>query len=165
MKSVTKALFLTSVAAAICWVSLSYIIAGYATVRLAQPYPVEDLSQQAITTILGTMALKVLGNIFEYNDGALFGNSNMVTERQDSGIQGITNLLFIATVTVSLCWVTVSYIIAGYATVKLGQPYPVVELSQQAITTILGTAALKVLENIFEHNDGAIFGKSHKEEK
>ena len=33
-------------------------------------------------------------------------------------------------------------------------------LSQQAITTILGVNALKVVENIFEHNSGGLFGKS-----
>lgn len=79
-------------------------------------------------------------------------------------MKSVTKVLFITTQLASLCWVTGSYLIAGYATVRLGQPYPVVELSQQAITTILGVSALKVMENIFEHNDGGIFGKSHKEE-
>lgn len=78
-------------------------------------------------------------------------------------MRSVTKYLFVTTQLAALCWVTVSYLIAGYATVRLGQPYPVTELSQQAITTILGTAALKVLENIFEHNDGAMFGKSNKE--
>jgi len=58
----------------------------------------------------------------------------------------------------ALAWVTISYAIAVYATVKLAQPFPVVELSQQAITTILGVNVLKVVENIFEHNDGPLFG-------
>lgn len=79
-------------------------------------------------------------------------------------MKSVTKALFITTQIAALCWVTVSYLIAGYATVKLGMPYPVVELSQQAITTILGVSALKVVENIFEHNDGGIFGKSNKEE-
>ena len=78
-------------------------------------------------------------------------------------MRSVTKYLFVTTQLAALCWVTVSYLIAGYATVRLGQPYPVTELSQQAITTILGTVALKVLENIFEHNDGAMFGKSNKE--
>lgn len=78
-------------------------------------------------------------------------------------MRSVTKYLFVTTQLAALCWVTVSYLIAGYATVRLGQPYPLTELSQQAITTILGTAALKVLENIFEHNDGAMFGKSNKE--
>ncbi len=79
-------------------------------------------------------------------------------------MKSVTRALFVTTQIAALCWVTVSYLIAGYATVRLGMPYPVVELSQQAITTILGTAALKVLENIFEHNDGGIFGRSNKGE-
>lgn len=74
----------------------------------------------------------------------------------------ITRILFITTQIAALGWVSISYLIAAYATIRLGQPYPVVELSQQAITTILGTTALKVVENIFEHNNGGIFGSSNK---
>lgn len=74
----------------------------------------------------------------------------------------ITRILFITTQIAALGWVSISYLIAAYATIRLGQPYPVVELSQQAITTILGATALKVAENIFEHNDGGIFGCSNK---
>ena len=73
----------------------------------------------------------------------------------------ITRILFITTQIAALGWVSISYLIAAYATIRLGQPYPVVELSQQAITTILGTTALKVVENIFEHNNGGIFGCSN----
>ena len=79
-------------------------------------------------------------------------------------MKGVTKALFVASVAAAIFWVTLSYAIAGYATVKLGQPYPVAELSQQAITTILGTTGLKVLENIFEHNDGGLFGRSNKED-
>lgn len=74
----------------------------------------------------------------------------------------ITRILFITTQIAALGWVSISYLIAAYSTIRLGQPYPVVELSQQAITTILGTTALKVLENIWEHNNGGIFGRSNK---
>lgn len=73
----------------------------------------------------------------------------------------ITRILFITTQIAALGWVSISYLIAAYATIRLGQPYPVVELSQQAIATILGTTALKVAENIWEHNDGGIFGSSN----
>ena len=38
-------------------------------------------------------------------------------------------------------------------------------LSEQAITTILGVNTLKVVENIFEHNDGAVFGRSRPAEE
>lgn len=75
MKSITRALFLTTQLAALGWVSVSYLIAVYATVRLAQPFPVVELSQQAITTILGVNVLKVVENIFEHNDGPIFGHT------------------------------------------------------------------------------------------
>lgn len=75
MKSITRALFLTTQLAALVWVSASYGIAVYATVRLGQPFPVAELSQQAITTILGVNALMVVENIFEHNNGGLFGHT------------------------------------------------------------------------------------------
>ena len=75
MKSVTKILFITTQLAALGWVSVSYLIAIYATVRLAQPFPVVELSQQAITTILGVNVLKVVENIFEHNDSPFFGHA------------------------------------------------------------------------------------------
>lgn len=36
------------------------------------------------------------------------------------------------------------------------------ELSEPAIHTILGVGFLKVLENIFEHNNGVVFGQNDK---
>ena len=77
-------------------------------------------------------------------------------------LKSVTRILFITTQIAALCWVSVSYLIALYATVRLGQVFPVVELSKQAITTILGVNVLKVLENAFEHNDGPVFGRSNK---
>lgn len=77
-------------------------------------------------------------------------------------MKSITRVLFITTQIAALCWVSVSYLIAAYATFALGEVFPVVELSQQAITTVLGVSVLKVVENIFEHNDGSIFGKSRE---
>ena len=85
MKSVTRCLFVTTQLAALCWVSVSYLIAAYATVRLGQVFPVTELSQQAITTILGVNVLKVLENVFEHNDGVVFGHSN---GKQDGGGDG-----------------------------------------------------------------------------
>lgn len=77
----------------------------------------------------------------------------------------VTRLVFVTTQFAALTWVSISYGIAIYATVKLGQPFPVTELSSQAITSILGISFLKVLENIFEHNDGPVFGHSKKGEQ
>lgn len=79
-------------------------------------------------------------------------------------MRSITRALFLTTQLAALAWVSVSYLIAIYATVRLEQPFPVVELSQQAITTILGVNVLKVVENIFEHNDGPVFGHTKKED-
>lgn len=78
--------------------------------------------------------------------------------------QSVTRFLFVATQLAALGWVSVSYLIAVYSTVRLAQPFPVVELSQQAITTILGVNVLKVVENIFEHNDGPVFGHTKERE-
>ena len=77
-------------------------------------------------------------------------------------IKTTTRRLFVTTQIAALGWVTMSYIIALYATVRLGQVFPVVDLSKQ---TILGVNVLKVVENIFEHNDGVVFGKSNTPEK
>lgn len=79
-------------------------------------------------------------------------------------MEGVTQFLFITTQVAALIWVSISYVIALYATIRLGQPFPVAELSDQAIRTILGVVALKVVENIFEHNNGVIFGTSVKDE-
>lgn len=63
----------------------------------------------------------------------------------------------------ALVWVFLSYMIAIYSTVILHQVYTMAELSEPAINTILGVSFLKVLENIFEHNDSAVFGISKDE--
>ena len=76
--------------------------------------------------------------------------------------RSITRILFLTTQVAALGWVTVSYLIAIYSTVKLGQPFPVTDLSGQAVTVILGVNITKVVENIFEHNTGGIFGTSDK---
>lgn len=74
----------------------------------------------------------------------------------------VTRFLFVTTQLAALLWVSISYVIALYAAVRLGQVFPVVELSEQAIETIFGVGLLKVVENIFEHNDGPVFGTSNK---
>lgn len=79
--------------------------------------------------------------------------------------QSVTKVLFVTTQIAALSWVTLSYLIALYATVKLGQPYPIEGLSTQAIITVLGVNTLKVVENIFEHNDSKVFGNSDSKGK
>lgn len=73
----------------------------------------------------------------------------------------ITRFLFVTTQVAALLWVFISYGIAIYSTIRLGQVYTMAELSEPAIKTILGVSFLKVLENIFEHNDGVVFGTSN----
>ena len=86
LKSITASLFVTTQVAAIFWVSASYIIAFYSTLRLGQPFPVETLSQQAITSLLGVSALKVIENIFEHNDGVVWGTSTnrIISEKNEN---------------------------------------------------------------------------------
>ena len=77
-------------------------------------------------------------------------------------LRSVTSLLFVSTQICALAWVFISYALAIYATIHLGQVYTMAELSKPAIDALLGVTALKVLGNIFEHNDGAVFGKSEK---
>jgi len=89
------------------------------------------------------------------------------TELRDSGmerprnlIQSITRFLFVTTQICAIGWVSWTYIIATYSTVALEQPFPAEELSSEAVRTILGVGVLKLIENIFEHNDSKLFGQS-----
>lgn len=75
-------------------------------------------------------------------------------------LRSVTKLIFVTTQVSALVWVFMSYGIAIYATIRLEQVYTMAELSEPAIHTILGVGVLKVLENIFEHNEGAVFGRS-----
>ena len=79
-------------------------------------------------------------------------------------IQSITRFLFVTAQTFAILWVTWSYVLATYSTVVLEQPFPVEALSDRAILTILGVSGLKVVENIFEHNEGGVFGHSRTED-
>lgn len=90
---------------------------------------------------------------------ALRGNSGK------SVLLSVTRLIFLTTQISALVWVFTSYAIAIYSTVCLQQVYTMSELSEPAINTILGVSFLKVLENVFEHNEGAVFGKSKESKK
>ena len=64
IRSITRFLFVTAQVFAIVWVTWSYVIATYSTVVLMQPFPAEELSKEAVRTILGVGVLKVVENIF-----------------------------------------------------------------------------------------------------
>lgn len=85
LRSVTRFLFVTTQICAILWVSWSYCIATYSTIVLEQPFPVEELSRQAIITLLGMSGLKVVENIFEHNEGVVFGQSRTEDDPPDEG--------------------------------------------------------------------------------
>ena len=76
-------------------------------------------------------------------------------------LASVTRLLFLAISLSALAWVFISYAIAIYATVHLQQVYTMAELSDPAIRLILFTLFGKIVENLFEHNDGALFGHRH----
>ena len=65
---------------------------------------------------------------------ALVGVIVWVAAKAKTGtkMRSVTRLLFVTTQVAALGWVCVSYIIAFYATVRLGQPFPVTDLSGQA---------------------------------
>lgn len=79
-KSITKWLFVTTQISALIWVFLSYGIAIYSMVVLEQVYTLSEIFDPAITTILGAVALKTVGNIFEHNNGGIFGESDSTEE-------------------------------------------------------------------------------------
>ena len=81
-----------------------------------------------------------------------------------STLKSVTRLLFVTTQYAALLWVSISYLIALYATVRLGQVFPVVDLSKQAIETILGVHVLKVVENIFEPTHRPVFRTTNEPE-
>lgn len=75
-------------------------------------------------------------------------------------IQSVTRFIFVTAQVFAIIWVSWSYIISTYATVVLEQAFPAEELSKEAVRTILGVGVLKVVENIFEHNEGPVFGRN-----
>lgn len=83
--SITRFFFTAGPIAAIIWVTWSYGLATYATVVLEQPFPAEGLAQKAIETLLGVGGLKVVENIFEHNNGGIFGNSREGGEEDGTG--------------------------------------------------------------------------------
>ena len=81
----------------------------------------------------------------------------------DGKVLSVTCVLAMTSQVAALVWVSCSYAFAGYATIALGQPFPVTDLSSQAIAVLLGNGVIKAVTNIFEHNTGKIFGTSDKQ--
>lgn len=81
--STTWFLFRLCSMAAVSWVYISYALAIYATVWLGQVYTMEELSKPAITGIVAVLFAKVMGNIFEHNDGPLWGKTNKNKRKEE----------------------------------------------------------------------------------
>lgn len=102
-----------------------------------------------LTALAAFLAGAFIGGLLAYNGMRRLTQAHMMS---------VTRLLFVAIAFSALSWVFISYAIAIYSTVKLGQVYTMSELSGPAITGIVAVLFAKVLENVFEHNDGPIFG-------
>lgn len=89
LRSVTRLIFVTTQISALVWVFTSYGIAIYSTVFLQQVYTMAELSEPAIRTILGVVSLKVLENIFEHNEGSVFGRNKTIYSQNDQGASDI----------------------------------------------------------------------------
>lgn len=111
-----------------------------------------------MATIILTALAAFLAGVFLGGLLAFVGFKKLTQARMMS----VTRTLFIAITFSALSWVFISYGIAIYSAVYLGQVYTMAELSEPAITGLLFTVGLKVLENVFEHNDGVVFGHSNQ---
>lgn len=125
------------------------------------------ISFAAIGVIVGAFAmLVILSALRAYNSKhhkSKSGKRTMDKRKKEALLRSITNFLFVTTQVCALIWVFTSYGIAVYSMVVLRQVYTMSELSEPAITTLIATLSVKVLANMFEHNDGGIFGTSKKD--
>lgn len=75
-------------------------------------------------------------------------------------LQTFTNLMYCLVIMASLVWISLSYVIGIYAVVVYGQVEALVELSADVVRCIMVVLITKTIGNIFEHNNGGIFGYS-----
>lgn len=74
--------------------------------------------------------------------------------------EGLTAWLFTISVIAAIAWISISYLMGVYALKELENTDLLVELSKEAMITILGVNLMKMISNLFEHNNGWIFGTS-----
>lgn len=74
--------------------------------------------------------------------------------------ESLTAWLFTISVVAAIGWISISYLMGIYALKELGNTDLLVELSKEAMVTILGVNLMKMISNLFEHNNGGIFGTS-----
>jgi len=76
------------------------------------------------------------------------------------GFESLTAWLFTVSVVAAIGWITISYLMGIYALKAFGNTDLLTELSKEAMITILGVNLMKMITNLFEHNNGGIFGTS-----
>lgn len=114
------------------------------------------MSNLLAATLAASLVGFLLGSVFTYAG---------LKKLTGAKLGGVTRVLFVSIALSAISWVFISYGIAIYSTVYLGQVYTMAELSEPAITGILCVLFAKVLENVFEHNDGPVWGRSNKKEE
>lgn len=75
-------------------------------------------------------------------------------------LQTFTNLMYCLVIVASVIWISLSYLIGIYGVVVFGQVEPLIELSRDVVKCISVVLVTKTIGNIFEHNDGPVFGYS-----
>lgn len=75
-------------------------------------------------------------------------------------LQTFTNVMYCIVLIAALVWVSASYAIGIYAVVVFGQVEALIELSRDVVKCIIVVVFTKTIANIFEHNNGSIFGYS-----
>lgn len=85
LRHVTEFMYVCTMVMCLLVIVNTCALAWYSTIVLHQPYPLESLSSQLGVTIIGAIVAKVLGNIFEKNDGGIFGHSNTTNDDYEKG--------------------------------------------------------------------------------
>lgn len=75
-------------------------------------------------------------------------------------LQTFTNLMYCLVIVASVVWISLSYVIGIYGVVVYGQVEALIELSRDIVKCIMVVLITKTISNIFEHNNGGIFGYS-----
>lgn len=76
-------------------------------------------------------------------------------------LQTFTNVMYCLILIAGLVWISTSYVISIYGVIRFGQVEPLIELSCEVIRCIIVVVVAKTIANIFEHNDGPVFGYSN----
>ena len=76
-------------------------------------------------------------------------------------LRTFTNLMYCLILIAGVVWISVSYLIGIYGVIMYGQVEPLIELSCEIVRCIMVVVIAKTIANIFEHNDGPVFGYSN----